>query len=314
MADQGSKRFGSPLEHEESKRLASDNLNVSLEGVSLGVCGDGAGGVTRGSSRPPSEDDERLRRQLLAALRDREVIETLCNFITNPLKKEIAHLWAELTTCKDEMRQKDELLVKLEERMELKDHQMEELEQKIDDMEMYSRRNLFRINGIVEKENESTDELVVGVAKIIGVDLKIDEIDRSHRVGRREGERGEKFDRPIIVKFTSYRSKRKLMKDRKNLKDADFSPLFSPTAAESGGAGGEREDGEIADQPKIRLKVFINDDLTKARARLAAKARTLKKDKVIADTWVSDGVIIVKKLNGDTKRVTTLRELVDLTN
>ena len=42
------------------------------------------------------------------------------------------------------------------------------------------------------------------------------------------------------------------------------------------------------------LKVYINDDLCKARSIVAFRARELKRDKKINDTWVSRGMIIIK--------------------
>ena len=203
------KRQGSPLDREEMKRSNtdnSDNLNDSLEGVITGGRGSGAGG---GGPTGGDHEGERLRRQLLAALRDPEIVETLSGIITNPLKIEISKLKAEIKDCKEEIKARDERLSRLEDSLEVKDHLIEQLETKLDDIEMYSRRNLIRVNGLLEKDGESTDELVLGVAKVMGVDLDINEIDRSHRVGRREGDNGEKFDRAIIVKLTSYRSKKK---------------------------------------------------------------------------------------------------------
>ena len=303
------KRAGSPLDREEQKRLApspttpTTDLNVSLEGVASAP--DGAG-VAPGSTSGPASEDERLRRQLVAALSDREVLSSLAKVITDPLKAEIAHLRAELSACKDELNTKTMLIDSLEERLDMKDTQIEKLEWKVDDLEQYSRRNLIRVNGYPEVDGESTDEIVKGIAKVIGVDLELDDIDRSHRVGRRIGDDGKKLDRSIIVKFTSYRQKRKLMKDRKKLKNADFSSLFPQTAGNTTDSQQQRE--------KVNLKVFLNDDLTKQRARVAEKARTLKKNKVITDTWVSDGAIIVKAANGDTRRVTSLKGLLELTN
>ena len=41
--------------------------------------------------------------------------------------------------------------------------------------------------------------------------------------------------------------------------------------------------------------IYIADDLTKHRATLAYKARVAKREHLIADTWVHDGNILIKK-------------------
>ena len=70
------------------------------------------------------------------------------------------------------------------------------LEDKIDHLEMYSRRSSIRINGIPESDDENTDNIVLKLSESITTDIFQDNIDRSHRVGRK----GD-FCRPIIVKF-----------------------------------------------------------------------------------------------------------------
>ena len=55
-------------------------------------------------------------------------------------------------------------------------------------------------------------------------------------------------------------------------------------------------------------RLYINEDLTKTRAEVAARARQLKRDGKLDDTWTRDGIIFVKK--GDSvHRITTVREI-----
>ena len=61
-----------------------------------------------------------------------------------------------------------------------------ELENKCDELEQYSRRNVTRIRGIPEKAGEETDAVVRELAeKKLGVTNAVHEIVRSHRVGRK---------------------------------------------------------------------------------------------------------------------------------
>ena len=49
--------------------------------------------------------------------------------------------------------------------------------------------------------------------------------------------------------------------------------------------------------------VFVNDDLTNRRAKLAFDCRKLKKEKKIADTWTYNGKVAMKDLTGKISEV-----------
>ena len=99
------------------------------------------------------------------------------------------------------------------------------LEDKLDKAEQYSRRNCLRLSGIPEEEGESVETKVMGVAQAIDVNLSIDEIDRTHRVGRSKDKKDSK-PRDIIVKFVSYRSRRKLMENKRKMKDIEYKHVY----------------------------------------------------------------------------------------
>ena len=108
--------------------------------------------------------------------------------------------------------------------------------------------------------------------KLWGRKLNPEDISRSHRVGQPVND-GK--PRPVLVKFTSYRARQKLFLKRSKLK----------------GAKG------------VNANVYINEDLCKARADLAYKARTARRQKLIADTWVFDGEVFVKDSAGNVRTV-----------
>ena len=60
-----------------------------------------------------------------------------------------------------------------------------------------------------------------------------------------------------------------------------------------------------------RIYIYINDDMTKARAQLAAMARDKKRRKIIDDTWVRDGLVFAVK-NNSVYKLTAKRELETL--
>lgn len=152
---------------------------------------------------------------------------------------------------------------------------IELLELQADIQEQYSRRECLRISGVGENSGENTDDIVMDLCTSIQADISIDEIARSHRIGKQNG----KKPRDIIVKFTSYRSRQKLYKRRSSLRTSSYSGTY------------------------------VNEDLTKRRSQLLYKARQLVTDKLLNGTWTSDGNILIKDLNDRIRRINTDNDL-----
>lgn len=145
------------------------------------------------------------------------------------------------------------------------------LEIRADVAEQYSRRNCLRIAGVPENEAEDTDAYMIDLSKAIGAEVTLSDIERSHRVGKPSTvTHHSSRPRDIIVKFSSYRTRRKVYGAR--------------TSTKTSGYNG----------------VYINEDLTKPRNKLLLKARKMVKDKRLKSAWSSDGNILVRDLR-DTK-------------
>ena len=111
---------------------------------------------------------------------------------------------------------------------------------KADEQEQYSRRENVRIwTGEKENVGKNTDTIILNLATKMQVPLKVEDISRSHRVGRP----GTGKPRAIICRFLSWRIKRQFIKSRPAMKDS---------------------------------KVFVSDDLTRARSHLFYLARKKK--------------------------------------
>ena len=93
----------------------------------------------------------------------------------------------------------------------------EELENKIDRQEQYSRRDCILIHEIAENKEENTDQQAIDFINE-NLDIKIDEIDidRSHRIGRYD--KTKKKARPIIVKFARYNVRGRVFREKRKLK------------------------------------------------------------------------------------------------
>ena len=175
---------------------------------------------------------------------------------------------------KDRMNFNIDLIADLRQKLEAKNKEVadlkQQLEDKTDQLEMYTRRNSFRVFGMAESEREDTDELVLSVAKMISIPLDLVDIDRNHSVCRKIPGK----NRPIIVKFVSYRKRREMFQAKRKLKNKG---------------------------------ITIREDLTKARLELLQAAIQRFG---LANTWTDDGTIIVKKCNNRLR----LQTFADLAN
>ena len=94
----------------------------------------------------------------------------------------------------------------------------EELENKIDRQEQYSRRNCILIYWIGENKEENTDQQAIDFINY-NLDTKIDEIDeidRSHGMGCYD--KAKKKARPIIMKFARQNVRGRVFREKRKLK------------------------------------------------------------------------------------------------
>ena len=154
-----------------------------------------------------------------------------------------------------EKKEKDELIKNL-----LKDVNdmagiIDNLSLGLDRQEQYSRRNCLLLHNIPETSNENTDDLVI---KTINEELleaiTINEIDRSHRLGKSQAGK----IRPVIVKFARYHTRNKIFRKKKLLKGK---------------------------------QVSITESLTKRRM---AELKEAREKHGFHDVWTSDGKILYK--------------------
>ena len=145
-----------------------------------------------------------------------------------------------------------------------------------DELEQYSRRTCVRIGNVRESEGESTDDIVLNVCQKSGANISINDIDRSHRVGKHK----QGKHREIIVKFVSYKARTTFIKSRKTLREN-------------------------------RCDIYLNEDLTRARKNIAYYCRFLKKDKnsVVQAAWTFDGRQYIKTDKDITVKIDTLTDL-----
>ncbi|RZF41910.1 hypothetical protein LSTR_LSTR005678 [Laodelphax striatellus] len=135
----------------------------------------------------------------------------------------------------------------------------------------YGRRHSLRIFGVPEKANEDTDvEAMKYFKEKLGIDVQLEEINRSHRVGKPQppakDSSGRPRPRPIIIRFLSYRTRRRIFEAKSALKGTN---------------------------------ITIREDLTKHRLRILNAAV----DRFgVKSVWSVDGRIKIATNNGERSR------------
>ena len=128
-------------------------------------------------------------------------------------------------------------------------------------LEQYSRKSLIHIYGIREEEGEKvTEKVVKAVKEEIGSEINAEEIDITHRAGKKHQDRS----RGILVKVISHKSKVNVMKKKKQAKNICITKDLS-----------------------VGTRKMLNDIYTKKNAIGMEKA------------WITDGKIKYKLIDSD---------------
>ncbi|KAG8238373.1 hypothetical protein J437_LFUL018028, partial [Ladona fulva] len=105
----------------------------------------------------------------------------------------------------------------------------DQLEEQMDALEQYSKRNGLFVHGIQESPKENCIEQAVALYRDkLNVSVDASRIDQAHRVG---APRSDNKPRPFIVKFISYQDRKKVWTAKKSLKGSGILITESLTAA-----------------------------------------------------------------------------------
>ena len=173
------------------------------------------------------------------------------------VQKSIKFISEQFESYENDRKEKDEVIQNLQNDKILMEKKIENLEKKVDRQEQYSRRNCILIHGIEEKNDENTDNVVVEMINDnLGVNITENDLDRSHRLGKKDSNRSK--PRPIIVKLARYNTRSKIFYNKKKLKGKNIS---------------------------------ITESLTKVRMQALKEAQ---EEKGFKNVWSADGRIMFK--------------------
>lgn len=187
------------------------------------------------------------------------LVEESVNKRMNEMELTIEKQKAEIFDLQNSNESKSKEISKLKEKVDNQQNHLQRLDNLANKQEQYSRRNCLRLFGCTERRGENTDKIVMDlVTGVLKVDLNLDDIERSHRVGKRKEETGGKVaPRGIIIKFKSYRKRQEVLANRRKLKGT---------------------------------KKSLVEDLTQRNQELLSRVK--KASPVVMDAWSADGRII----------------------
>ncbi|PFX25382.1 hypothetical protein AWC38_SpisGene9991 [Stylophora pistillata] len=145
--------------------------------------------------------------------------------------------------------------------------EVDRLNEELENLEQYTRKNSLEFHGIPENSYQSTEEVVLKIAAALEVQVAASDIEISHKLKRKNG------DNAKIVKFCSHKIETKLYKQRTRLKNIKASDLFP---------------GYAAAAARFNDRLFINENLTSYRRGLVKSANTKRRDGCIHSIWTID--------------------------
>ena len=187
--------------------------------------------------------------------------------------------------------------------------ELDECYDKLDEQEQYSRKNNLRFDGVPESELENTHEVILETCNnVLSLEdpITLSDISNSHRLPAPRNAEAE-APRPLIVKFTNNRARRRVFDARRILKDVNAALRYKRPSAP--GTDDDDADYEPFETITLSRKIFMNEDLSGAKLKLAFEARQLKRTGKITDTWVIDGKIKIKDLNNVILTAGSLKDL-----
>ena len=143
-------------------------------------------------------------------------------------------------------------------------------------LEQYSRRECLEINGVPEKPNENTDDIVIAVAKKVGLAISSKDISVSHRVGRLQNNSSKRRHPTIIAKFST-RKTRDLVYDRRwKLTDKRKQQQEFQKDTDDTNNPCTSQHAEINDT-STSTPIYINESLTNRTRIFSFSAESLRK-------------------------------------
>ena len=190
--------------------------------------------------------------------------------------------------------EKEKELQELKEKVAAQETLISQQEERLADLEQYSRRNCLNFTGIPENSDENTVQLALDLGKMANVKLERADIDRAHRIGTPKPVipgQPRPPPRPIVVKFVSYQKREAVWFGRRELRKA------KPPR------GSSLTEGSLKD-------IYVQENLTRRNQDIMYQARQLRRAGKLWAVW-SDGCLMKVKKTQQSPTV-RIRSKIDL--
>lgn len=236
-------------------------------------------------------DAEDIKKFIMESFKSRDVVKAFCDHILDDI----------LTPA---LKFRDDEIQALRKELKAKDDEINDLKQKIDEQEQYSRKYCLIVKGVAEKVNKNTSKTVTDMAAAAGVQLSTTDIDVVHRLrSRAQPEAADAKPRDIIVKFTNMTARKQLWVARRDFSKVHFNRPEQQNTRMT----------RSASTSAPVSAVYITESLTKHRANIMYQARQMNKERKLAAAWTDEGVMKVRRREGDkTVVVHTMQDIYDL--
>jgi hypothetical protein len=98
-------------------------------------------------------------------------------------------------------------------------NQLWRVQDTVDDLEQYGRRNSLRFHNCHVPQGNNTDDIIISISKErLGIELQDDDISRSHQIGKPN----RKGNVQIICKFKNWKIKNKIYRAKRSFKNSDI--------------------------------------------------------------------------------------------
>lgn len=194
---------------------------------------------------------------------------------SNMLMEDIKSKFSELQKENECLRAKNEVLGR----------EVDDLRERMRNMEQYSRVKNIEISGLPVTQGENISDLVADVGAALGVEMQSNDVAAAHRVPSFKSDR----EPALIIQFTSRTMKEQWMaksRKKKNLTARDVNQHFP-----------------------IK-RVYINDHLSPENKKFLAKLKQKGRDLGYTFIWSRDGKFFVRKSEGEpVKRINTYDDM-----
>lgn len=174
---------------------------------------------------------------------------------------------------------------KLEQEMEVRDKKIQHLEERLIKQEQYSRIKQIEIRGVQQTDAENTDAITIKVAEKLGVTVKKEDIEISHRLRPTK----ESPNPAIIVAFSNRKVKNSILEARKNC---------------------EIQNKDVFGKEAIDSKIFVGESLSPFYKHLFWRTKTTAKAADYRYVWWNGTTISARKT--ETSSIIRIKKEEDL--